>query len=49
MTDLSPIPALGGTSARITNIGALALSENTGLGLAALALRRGSAQPVLSE
>lgn len=46
MTDLSPIPALGGTSARITNIGALALSENTGLGLAALALRRGSAQPV---
>lgn len=46
MTDLSPIPALGGSTARIAKIGALTLAENTGLGLASLALRRGSAQPV---
>ena len=46
MTDLSPIPALGGSTARITKIGALTLAENAGLGLASLALRRGGAQPV---
>ncbi|RLL61073.1 sarcosine oxidase subunit gamma [Paenirhodobacter hankyongi] len=46
MTDLSPIPALGGSTARLTKIGALTLAENAGLGLASLALRRGGAQPV---
>lgn len=45
MTDLSPICALGQTTPQSCRIGAVTLSENSELGLAALALRRGSAAP----
>ena len=45
MPDLKPITALGGSAARTVKYGALTLEENTGLGLASLALRRGSAEP----
>ncbi|MFT3688965.1 sarcosine oxidase subunit gamma [Paenirhodobacter sp.] len=43
MTDLSPLCALGG---RVARHGALSLTENAGLALASLALRRGAAEPV---
>jgi len=43
--DLSPITALGGTTARTVEHGALTLEENTGLALASLALRRGTTEP----
>ncbi|MCE5974769.1 sarcosine oxidase subunit gamma [Sinirhodobacter sp. WL0062] len=46
MTDLSPITALGGAVPRSVSFGALSLSENTGLALASLSLRRGASQPV---
>ncbi|SFJ70807.1 sarcosine oxidase subunit gamma [Celeribacter neptunius] len=40
VTDLTPITALGGTVARSESFGALSLSENAGLGLASLSLRK---------
>lgn len=45
MPDLKPITALGGSSARTVTHGALTLTENTGLALASLALRRDGKQP----
>lgn len=45
MTDLTPITALGGTSARVQKFGALTISENTELGLASLSLRSGQSAP----
>lgn len=47
MTDLAAICALGGALPQSRRIGALLLTENAGLGLAALALRRGAAVPDL--
>jgi len=46
VTDLSPITALGAAAPVGRSFGALTLSENSGLALASLALRRGAAQPV---
>lgn len=45
MTDLKPITALGAESARHETFGLVTMSENVGLGLASLALRRGQAAP----
>lgn len=45
MTDLSPVTALGDSAPRCARFGALTLSENTGLALASLALRKGQAVP----
>lgn len=45
MTDLTPITALGGKTPADQRIGALRITENAGLGLASLALRRGAVQP----
>lgn len=45
MPDLKPITALGGGTARTVMHCALTLTENTGLALASLALRRGTAEP----
>lgn len=47
MTDLVPICALGGATPASRRIGALVLTENAGLGLAALALRAGGILPDL--
>lgn len=47
MTDLTPICALGHGAPQSRRIGALVLTENTGLGLASLAVRRGAAPPDL--
>lgn len=47
MTDLTPICALGQPQPQSRRIGALTLTENAGLGLASLALRRGAAPPSL--
>ncbi len=46
MTDLSPIPALGGSAPRGARHGAWSLTENAGLALASLALRRGAVAPL---
>lgn len=46
MTDLKPITALGAEAPHSETFGALTITENTGLALASLALRRGAAQPV---
>ncbi|WP_371823399.1 sarcosine oxidase subunit gamma [Paracoccus sp. Z118] len=43
--DLSPLPATGGAAPATARHGALTLTENDGLALASLALRRGGAQP----
>lgn len=45
MTDLQPICALGQSAPQARRIGALLLSENTDLGLASLAMRRGAEPP----
>lgn len=45
MSDLKPITALGGEVPLSVTYGALSLSENTNLGLASLALRKGAVQP----
>lgn len=45
MTDLSPVTALGDSAPRNARFGALTLSENAGLALASLALRKGQAAP----
>ncbi len=45
MPDLVPAFALGGTAPRQDTHGSLTLSENTGLALASLALRKGQAAP----
>lgn len=45
MTDLVSITALGGDIPRTLRFGALGITENAGLGLASLALRRGEAEP----
>ncbi|WP_425053039.1 sarcosine oxidase subunit gamma [Psychromarinibacter sp. S121] len=45
MTDLQPITALGGTTAKQASFGALTLTENDRLALASLALRRGADRP----
>lgn len=45
MTDLTPITALGGATPLDQRFGALRITENTGLGLASLTLRRGAARP----
>ncbi len=45
MTDLTPITALGATVARAESFGALTITENAGLGLASLALRKGQSAP----
>ncbi|QUS37148.1 sarcosine oxidase subunit gamma [Falsirhodobacter algicola] len=45
MTDLSPMTALGAATARVEVFGPLTVAEETGLGLASLALRRGGAAP----
>ncbi|MFT4013945.1 MAG: sarcosine oxidase subunit gamma [Paracoccus sp. (in: a-proteobacteria)] len=47
MPELTPICALGGTAPQSRRIGALTLTENAGLGLASLALRRGATAPDL--
>lgn len=46
MTDLSPISALGGAAPRSVRHGSLSLSENAGVALASLALRKGAAVPL---
>lgn len=46
MPDLSPTTALGASTPRFAQIGALTLTENTGLALASLTLRRDTVQPV---
>lgn len=46
MTDLTPITALGGAVPRSQRFAALTVTENSGLALVSLALRRGAAQPV---
>ncbi len=46
MTDLTPMTALGGQSARVQTLGTLSLSETPDLALASLSLRRGAVQPV---
>lgn len=48
MTDLTPICALGAPAPRTRRIGALTLTEDTGLGLASLALRRDAPAPKLT-
>lgn len=45
MTDLEPMTALGATTARVENFGALTLRENDGLALASLTVRKGGARP----
>ncbi len=45
VTDLAPITALGGTVPRSEIFGALTLSENAGLALASLALRKDQEMP----
>ncbi len=45
MTDLSPITALGAQTLWAETAGALLMSENSNLGLASLALPKGSLQP----
>jgi heterotetrameric sarcosine oxidase gamma subunit len=45
VTDLTPICALGAAKPQSRSIGALSLTENSDLGLASLALRRGTARP----
>jgi sarcosine oxidase subunit gamma len=45
VTDLTPITALGQAAPEIARFGDLELRENTGLGLASLAMRRGASQP----
>ncbi len=45
MTDLTPITALGDATPLDQRFGALRITENTGLGLASLTLRRGAARP----
>ncbi|NVK59193.1 MAG: sarcosine oxidase subunit gamma, partial [Rhodobacteraceae bacterium] len=45
MTDLFPVTALGDSAPRNARFGALTLSENAGLALASLALRKGQAAP----
>ncbi|MDO5630793.1 MAG: sarcosine oxidase subunit gamma [Paracoccus sp. (in: a-proteobacteria)] len=45
MTDLPPFSALGDTTPRQAICGPLTICENSGLGLASLALRRGMARP----
>lgn len=47
MTDLTPICALGQVAPHSRRIGTLTLTENAGLGLASLALRRDAAAPEL--
>ena len=47
MTDLTPICALGAAVPQSRRIGAITLTENAGLGLASLALRRDGAAPDL--
>lgn len=47
MTDLSPLCALGQPAPQSRRIGALTLSEDPGLALASLALRRGAGAPDL--
>lgn len=47
MTDLQPLCALGQPAPQTRRIGTLALSEEVGLALASLALRRGTAMPDL--
>lgn len=45
MTELATLTALGATAPAQRRAGALAITENAGLALASLALRRGTAQP----
>lgn len=45
VTDLTPICALGGTVARIETFGGLTIKEDSELGLASLALRKGQSAP----
>lgn len=45
MPDLIPLTALGGTAPRSVTHGALTITENPGLALASLALRRGGGEP----
>ncbi|WP_321364607.1 sarcosine oxidase subunit gamma [uncultured Celeribacter sp.] len=45
VTDLTPITALGEAAPRTESFGALTISENAGLGLASLALRKGQSAP----
>ncbi len=45
MTDLLSVSALGQMAPRVMSHGALTITENSGLGLASVALRRGAALP----
>lgn len=45
MTDLVPMTALGDGTARVRQLGALTLRENSGLALASLSLRRDASTP----
>lgn len=45
MTDLIPVTALGDVAPRGERLGTLTISENAGLGLASLALRKGQVAP----
>ncbi|WP_153770685.1 sarcosine oxidase subunit gamma [Labrenzia sp. CE80] len=45
MTDLTPVTALGGTTARVERFGSITISENDDLAFASLAVPRGTEVP----